>query len=286
MMTPGIQTNGMFEAMAVVTAGLGKRDIAEALVGVIKSICPVDSVCVMAFPKDARPKLLHENTVMGVVAPAGDMTQYLDGAYLLDPFYQAAKAQKATGCYALKELAPDDFFNSEYFRLYYRFSHLVDELAYLLALDDGSYIHVSIAKVEAFSETERSTILAITPWVLSVLERQWAGTNLKTEVSANDIDMHKHVRHAFEHFGSSVLTERECEIARLILHGHSTKSMAVKLDISIETVKVHRRNLYQKLDISSQPELFSLFLESLAVAGGDDHVDPLQAYHQPVHSTL
>ncbi len=39
--------------------------------------------------------------------------------------------------------------------------------------------------------------------------------------------------------------------------------MAERLAISPETIKVHRRHLYNKLDISSQPELFSLFLQSL-----------------------
>jgi DNA-binding CsgD family transcriptional regulator len=34
--------------------------------------------------------------------------------------------------------------------------------------------------------------------------------------------------------------------------------MALLLDISVETVKVHRRHIYKKLLISSQAELFSL----------------------------
>lgn len=276
------RANGLFDAMAAVTAGLGKRDIGDAMAAVMKSITTVDSMAVVAFPKGARPLLLSERTDEAVVSSDGDLTQYLDGAYLLDPFYRASMEGVPSGFYTLSSVVPDDFFNSEYFRLYYRFSNLVDEIAYLLALDDGSYLHISLAKVEAYSEDELTVFKALAPWVLTVLERHWASTNLKQEVSASDVDMHKHVNHAFEHFGSSVLTDRECEIARLILHGHSTKSMAVKLDISIETVKVHRRNLYNKLDISSQPELFSLFLESLAVAGNTEGVDPLEAYHQPV----
>ena len=48
-------------------------------------------------------------------------------------------------------------------------------------------------------------------------------------------------------FGSSVLTERECEIARLILRGYSLKGAAEKLSISQTTVKLHRSNLYRKM---------------------------------------
>lgn len=42
--------------------------------------------------------------------------------------------------------------------------------------------------------------------------------------------------------------------------------MAERLAIPPETVKVHRRHRYAKLDICAQPELFSLFLQSLGHA--------------------
>jgi DNA-binding CsgD family transcriptional regulator len=47
------------------------------------------------------------------------------------------------------------------------------------------------------------------------------------------------------------------------LRGNSSKAIAKRLSISQETVKVHRRNLYAKLGVSSQSELFSLFLQRL-----------------------
>ncbi|MCY1250836.1 Bacterial regulatory protein, luxR family [compost metagenome] len=51
---------------------------------------------------------------------------------------------------------------------------------------------------------------------------------------------------------------REAEVIRLMLKGHSTKSIARHLGNSPETVKVHRKRIYSKLKISSQGELFSL----------------------------
>ncbi|MHA7200753.1 response regulator transcription factor, partial [Burkholderia pseudomallei] len=68
---------------------------------------------------------------------------------------------------------------------------------------------------------------------------------------------------ALASFGAPLLTEREMAIARLVLRGNSSKAIAERLAISPETVKVHRRHLYSKLGISSQPELFSLFLQAL-----------------------
>ena len=47
----------------------------------------------------------------------------------------------------------------------------------------------------------------------------------------------------------------------MILAGHSTKNMARELGVSTATAKVHRRNLYRKLNISSQATLFLLIMD-------------------------
>ncbi|MOA65232.1 Transcriptional regulatory protein UhpA [compost metagenome] len=60
-----------------------------------------------------------------------------------------------------------------------------------------------------------------------------------------------------------MLTEREREVAHMVLRGHSVKSTASQMSISPETVRMHRKNLYLKLNIGSQSELFALFIEWL-----------------------
>lgn len=45
----------------------------------------------------------------------------------------------------------------------------------------------------------------------------------------------------------------------MLLSGFSNKEIAGKLSLSTETVKVHRRNIYTKLNIKSQSELFARF---------------------------
>ena len=69
------------------------------------------------------------------------------------------------------------------------------------------------------------------------------------------------------HFGTSRLSEREAEVPQLILQGHSSKVIARMLGNSPETVKVFRKQLYQRCGISSQAELFALMLPLLRGAG-------------------
>lgn len=63
-------------------------------------------------------------------------------------------------------------------------------------------------------------------------------------------------------FGSA-LTDREVQIVKLVLQGFPTFEIARRLKITVGTVKNHRRRLYQKLDITSERELFLLYLQSL-----------------------
>ncbi|MDF9902456.1 UNVERIFIED_ORG: DNA-binding CsgD family transcriptional regulator [Pseudomonas reinekei] len=51
--------------------------------------------------------------------------------------------------------------------------------------------------------------------------------------------------------------------ARAKVHGHSVKSTASQMNISPETVRMHRKSLYLKLEVGSQSELFALFIEWL-----------------------
>lgn len=54
---------------------------------------------------------------------------------------------------------------------------------------------------------------------------------------------------------SEPLTEREREVLQLIAEGHSSKSIADALSVSVRTVSRHRDNLMQKLDLHSVADL-------------------------------
>lgn len=79
-----------------------------------------------------------------------------------------------------------------------------------------------------------------------------------------DDGLHRRLTRCFETFGESNLTGREQQITQLLLRGHSTKSIAQELGIAPGTVMVHKRNLFVKLDITSQYELFSMFIDNLS----------------------
>ena len=53
------------------------------------------------------------------------------------------------------------------------------------------------------------------------------------------------------------LSKREIEIIKLIVRGKTSTQIASELFISRETVKTHRKNIFQKLDIKSSAQLIT-----------------------------
>jgi len=51
------------------------------------------------------------------------------------------------------------------------------------------------------------------------------------------------------------LSRREIDIIKLIKEGHSSKEIALKLDISLKTVEVHRYNILKKLRLKNTAAL-------------------------------
>jgi DNA-binding CsgD family transcriptional regulator len=46
-----------------------------------------------------------------------------------------------------------------------------------------------------------------------------------------------------------MITHREAEILKLIIQQHTSKEIAILLNISVSTVETHRRHLFQKFGV-------------------------------------
>jgi DNA-binding NarL/FixJ family response regulator len=57
--------------------------------------------------------------------------------------------------------------------------------------------------------------------------------------------------------GGHLLTQREAEVLQLLQRGRSNPQIAIELQVGLETVRTHARNIYRKLGVSSRRELIA-----------------------------
>lgn len=247
--------------VAALVAASDSKAIAEQLVGLVSLTVPNDGTSLLAFHKDASPDVLAHS-----LPPATRrhfLDRYLAGPYLLDPLYQMALSDdKPTMC-RFRDTQPDRFRSSEYYRQYVERTHLVDEMDFLMEVSPTTTLVMVVGRTSnRFSRAERKRLRTIEPVVLAAMQRTWAEREYVPDERHRDI--HQRLTDCYEHFGDDVLTQREREITQLLLRGHSTKSAARRLEIAPGTVMVHKRNLFSKLGVTSQLELFSKFIEELS----------------------
>ncbi|MCP4983879.1 MAG: helix-turn-helix transcriptional regulator [Gammaproteobacteria bacterium] len=194
-----------------------------------------------------------------------DLDLYLDGVYQLDPFYTRFCKHKQTCAMLIRDVAPDRFNLTEYYRRYYKNIELRDEMSIFTDLRDGRFLFFSIGRRSSEPRFRRKELKAINrdlPILASLCRQHFGESSYNQETLSGSVGEQR-LAFALERFGEEALTPREHEVAVCILKGHSSKSLAREIDISPETVKIHRRNIYRKLVISSQSELFLRFLNTL-----------------------
>jgi DNA-binding CsgD family transcriptional regulator len=247
-------------------AAIDDPNVLRSLIDELAAAVAIDTWFMAVFYMDRQPFILD------YLGMESRQETYAEGPYLLDPYYNAYLAGRGGGCFSLRQLAPDDFTKTEYYRTYYRHIGVTDELGYILPFDDRSAGHISLCRtaMPRFTPRELRLLQAVEPVVGAVMFRRWE--RLQSEallpVPAQG-DFRDRLNRTLLGFAAAILTERESEIVGLLLKGHSAKSVARALRISPGTVRNHMKKIYAKLDISSQTELFARFLEALARAEGD-----------------
>lgn len=253
---------------------------ASVLVEALERVVPFDHSVFFAYRGQDRPLCLYDtfDPQQRIVF----VSDYQEGPYLLDPFYQICAERIDPGLYRLREIAPDRFYHSEYYRSYYRRTNLAEEICFVSALPDDMMLVISLMRAgtsPCFSDRHIAKLRNVEPIVHAAASSHWRNLGREHDAhvrgSASFPSFSTHIASAFEQFGQSVLTKREREVVRLVLRGHSSESIARQFEIAAGTVKIHRRNIHAKLGISSQSELFSLFISYLSSANAAEDNRPV-----------
>jgi DNA-binding CsgD family transcriptional regulator len=233
-----------------------------ALLACVKRLVDFDFIMVFAYAGTTRPLTLGDTLDKARHRIIAD--DYADGPFLLDPFFQLAEKGRKAGCFRLHDVAPDHFRRSEYFRVHYSRTGIGEEIGVFFDLGRGLTGVTSFGRWHSSPPVTRldlDILRALEPAIGALCAGHWANLHSKPDQSQPAV------------LRFQMLTQREAEIVTMILQGHSTESIAMHLGISPGTVKIHRKNIYRKLEVSTQAELFAVFM-GFAYSPGDMEEGP------------
>ncbi len=244
---------------------LGSDGFAEALERWIRAELGHDNCTMLAYFDGRRPLSIAHSARTTVVHESFDQI-YLAGAYLLDPFQDLHANRAKAGVYRLSDIAPDQFHRNPYYLDYYAATTILDELVFVTYPSPDMSVHICMGRDASsntrFNARELAAAHRISAVVVALANRQWAG--LAAQGDYSDTAVTDRLIAALSRAHDIHLSQRQAEVAILVLRGHSSVSIGLRLEISPQTVKVFRKQLYRKCAISSQAELFHMLLPLLS----------------------
>lgn len=257
------------KSLSTLIGAVGSNHLGASIDSALRNRLDFDMSCIYLFRFNHHPVLIHDGYNNSV--PEKTLNAYLRGGYLLDPFYVACINNHPAGLWRMSDLAPDSFFSSGFsiskdIHPCISSSHgtHVEEIGFIIPLQSRVAVVYSLMKNlngGVFQAEEMNALETLAPILNSLIELH---CRLKYSDCYTDTDsIEARSEDAFIEILQGQLTETQRYIAKLILQGHSNASIAQVLKISEGTVKVHKHNIYQRLDISNNSELFRLFISYL-----------------------
>ncbi|WP_211188363.1 helix-turn-helix transcriptional regulator [Gordonia asplenii] len=256
------------DGVSRIVSAVGTCEFGASVDEFLRHYVEFDMTCIFAFHPSSTPLLIHDGYSASVSRNA--LSSYLKGGYLLDPFYVACTSDVGDGLWRMADVAPDEFFVSDFAA-----SHevhpcisdesgtLIEEIGYVVTLADGWRATYSLMRNrcgEQFSDDQFAGLTALAP-LLSAAIRRHVELVSATSSERRPGEIESVLQRAF----CDRLTAAQFRVVNLILRGHSSQSVAKELHITEGTAKLHRHNAYQRLGVTSQAELFRMFIDYLEV---------------------
>ena len=207
------------KALSELIRTIGQVDFPEALSYFIGKIIKFDCCIIFAYHKDHQPEALYGD-YDPMLFPAIE-SLYIQGYYLLDPFYHAISNGIQRDVHRLFDLAPDKFKQTRYFKEYYRDTTVMDEIAIFAHITNETTIAVSFCRHSKsnmlFSKNEQAKIKSFKDVLTAVCEQHWKYYQPKEGVNISLLPIKDRLRAKLKSQCNIMLSPRQAEVAMYIL---------------------------------------------------------------------
>ncbi|MCB1379266.1 MAG: helix-turn-helix transcriptional regulator [Alphaproteobacteria bacterium] len=248
----------VLDALASAIEAIGSDAHIDRLIDLVGALVRHDRVTVVRYSATQRPEFVsYRNYTAEMVR------KYLEIYYVYDPFYAQWRQNRRPGVVTLVRSA--DMLRAPYVAEFLGESVISDELGVLLNDGPGWCLGIFLDRSHGkFSRSEKvrlearfSVFAALHAMDIKARQPGFMRTSQPARLGEEP------ATRAAIRIPSGLwpdLSCRERDVVHLILSGHPTASIAARLGIAPGTVKNHRRRIYEKLDITTERELFLQFI--------------------------
>lgn len=250
------------------TRAIGDDGFGRQLLASISALTAADHVMAFAYSSNQPPRVVVNVGTLNDAAAARSATGFASSLYLLDPNYAQLRqtTEGSTSWFPFNAAKAGDHFQE----VFYDAAGISDVIAYANRQNDVLFYLLALrGGAQSFADGQR-----------------WLLRQLGEVIIAN---VHKHFAYMYAIKGQnqfvidrvlaeaptfSALTPRERRVCLGILTGYTSESIGINLEISVNSVLTYRKRLYDKLDISSQNELFMKVINAMMDLSGSDFALP------------
>ncbi len=259
-----MRMGSIWAPLAKAIAAAGTHQHVDCLIDLIGADIAHDLVTVTRYSATRTPEFVKHRRFSDEM-----VRRYLDSYYVVDPFYASWRGERRLGVMPLKGLTNEEAKRGQYIAGFLAQSEICDEVGILLA-DGGDWclgIFLDRSRIQ-FKDSEIALLTERLPVfeALHAMDIKARGSDFSRTSAPTGPGASPQQKPIVPASLWPELSPRERELVQLILAGHPTATIAERLGIAVGTVKNHRRRIYEKLDITTERELFLQFFQHLGPA--------------------
>jgi len=261
---PPIESAGVAgDSTAELLDAMDSSELGPYLDNALGRVARFDQTALLRYRRSHPPRFLFHSEELGPRSRSERSEErgaYLEGIYLVDAYYRAFVKGCRAGFYPVRLLQAQRLEHPKY-----PFGWM-DHAAYLVPTSHSDCLSFCVVRGPGsppFEPGDLANLQRLEQSVCAILRLHWKLHAAHERGEAHPEGLDVKVENAVASFGHPSLTQREAEVLRLILRGHTMKSAGVALGIATTTAALHRKRAYAKLEICSMGELFNLFIRSL-----------------------
>lgn len=266
--------NVTYDQLYAVGSAVGTAGFERSALALLAALIPNDMQWLVIYDKISRPRIVHFNMTSGDVGFYLNREEipelYVSGYYRFDPIYRYWREIAEPGVCTLHHMPVNTCDPCTYISEFLPITHMEDEAVVLFDYGDNKAMGLCLSRSSQFTMAEVILMRSIYPLLAGLFDAHRrlypANDPNVTAVAFGEVssDSPLDFSAAVEEFMPEILTPRERQIVKCVLAGYPNAAIASYLGIGEGTAWNHKKRVYGKLDITTERELFSLFLGFLA----------------------